>query len=434
MEIKLLRLGKKNYSDIARGSQKRRQEDKSIVDQTLILDNEWKKIKHKFDFSKGHLNKISKVIKNHKEVYVSCFIFNLLAFKKKILKIEKLAVFYEKKREKTIIQIGNIIHNCASFGNQGKNSRLDLSRKIIKKKAQNLLGHVELLEKIGAVEYEKGINISGNRGYFLKGVGLLINNALIRYSLDFLIKKNFIALQTPFFMLKKLLMKCSQLEDFKEQLYSLSEEENKFLIATSEQPITCFHLNETLSKNRLPIKYVGFSTCFRKESGSHGKDTSGIFRVHQFEKVEQFVICTPENSLSWSYMEELLENVKDFYSSINIPYKIINISTEALNNSASKKIDLLGFFPKSDTFKELVSCSNCTGFQSERLKIKTNLKRKNEEITFPHMLNSTLCATSRVICCIAENYQTISGIIVPNVLRNYTGLSFVPFKKSSDPE
>jgi len=280
---------------------------------------------------------------------------------------------------------------------------------------------------IGAVDYEKGIKISGNRGYFLKGIGLLLNNALIRYGLDFLVKRNFIALQTPFFMNKNLLSKCSQLEDFKEQLYSLNENEDKFLIATSEQPISVFHSGEQIEKQILPLKYAGFSSCFRKESGSHGKDTSGLFRVHQFEKVEQFIICNSDCLESWAYFDELLENVALFYSSIEIPFKFLNISSNSLNNAASKKIDLLGFFPKSNTFRELVSCSNCTNYQSKKINIKIQTSKKNFDRTFVHMLNSTLCATSRVICCILENFQTKYGVVIPFILRNYTGISFIPF-------
>jgi seryl-tRNA synthetase len=430
MEIKILRSGERNFSDIYRGSQKRRLTDQSLIDQAVIIDVEWKKIKFKFDNLKSYLNKISKIISKLGIEKILSFMRFLIKIKNKIIKIEKLSHFLEEKRNETFSLIGNLIHNSSVFHIEEDNSRLDgLMNVKFKKNNTIFLNHSDILQRIEAVDYEKGRLIAGSRGYFLKNFGLLLNKALLRYGLDFLIKKNFIALHTPFLISKKILSKCSQLEDFSEQLYKLSGSDEKFLIATSEQPISAFHFNEKLLKKNLPIKYVGFSSCFRKESGSHGKDTSGIFRVHQFEKIEQFIICNPQNLNSWFFFEELLKNVKEFYSSIEIPFKLINISSKSLNCSASKKMDLLGFFPKSNTFRELVSCSNCTYFQSEKLKVKFEHENFKKDTVFPHMLNSTLCATSRVICCIVENFQTKIGILIPNVLRSYIGLSFISYKK-----
>jgi seryl-tRNA synthetase len=343
--------------------------------------------------------------------------------------LEKIFTIFEEKKSLAINLIGNLIHSSVSFG---KDARLDgykLAQNFFNnKKGCKKLNHVELLKLIGAVDYERGVRTCGNRGYFLKGIGILLNNALIQYGLDFLVKRDFIAIQTPFFMNKHLLLKCSQLEDFKEQLYSLNEEENKFLIATSEQPISVFHQDEKIENRKFPLKYVGFSSCFRKESGSHGKDTSGLFRVHQFEKIEQFILCNSDFLESWLLFDEMLSNVKFFYSSLNIPFKLLNIASKSLNNTASKKVDLLGFFPSSNTFRELVSCSNCTDFQSKKINIKIKTQKKNAENNYPHMLNSTLCATGRVICCILENFQTDLGIIIPPILRTYTGISFIPFE------
>mmetsp|Transcript_11539 Transcript_11539/g.28789 ORF Transcript_11539/g.28789 Transcript_11539/m.28789 type:complete len:431 (+) Transcript_11539:3608-4900(+) len=429
MDIKFFRLGEKAFPDIFRGSQKRRDKDISVIDQSIILDIYWKKTKFKFDFSKKFLNHTSRLVGKFQSIKKSFLFSKIIFLKKKILSLEKIyQIFYEKKNE-TLSLIGNLIHSSTSFGKKCQVVRFKIQKNFFRIKNQFLkFNHVELLKLIGAVDYDRGIKISGNRGYFLKGIGLLLNNALIRYGLDFLVKRKFIALQTPFFMNKNLLSKCSQLEDFKEQLYGLNEDENKFLIATSEQPISVFHLDETLEKQNFPLKYVGFSSCFRKESGSHGKDTSGLFRVHQFEKVEQFILCTSNCLESWVYFDELLENVKYFYSSINIPFKFLNIASDSLNNAASKKIDLLGFFPKSNTFRELVSCSNCTNYQSKKINIKLKSSKKNNEINFPHMLNSTLCATTRVICCILENFQTEFGVVIPSILRSYTGISFIPFE------
>lgn len=429
MEFKKLRQGKENYADIFRGSQKRRFMDKSTIDQAQVLDILWKKTKHKFDISKSFLNKISRFVGKFQKIKKTKLFLKIIYLKKKLNFLCKFTILLEEKKESTFSLLGNLIHNNSY---SGKRSRI-VHRKICLgfldfKKKHIKYNHVELLKMIGGVDYEKGIKIAGNRGYFFKGIGLLLNNSIIRYGLDFLVKKKFIALQTPFFMDKCLLSKCSQLEDFRDQLYSLNEDENKYLIATSEQPISIFHIDEKISRVNFPLKYVGFSTCFRKESGSHGRDTSGIFRVHQFEKIEQFIYCDSKDLKSWSSFGELLENVKNFYSSLDIQFKLVNIASQSLNNAAAMKIDLLGFFPKSQTYRELVSCSNCTLFQSR--KINTQIENFSSETNHDYvcMLNSTLCATSRLICCILENYQQNFGVTIPRVLRNYTGISLAPFR------
>lgn len=324
--------------------------------------------------------------------------------------------------------MGNLIHNSSIISKNENDSKISSNKPItLGEKNSFRFNHVDLLTKIDGVEYEKGIYISGNRGYFLKKFGVILNMALIQYGLDFLQHKGFIPLQTPYFMKKEIMAKCAQLGDFEEQLYNIKEETAKFLIATSEQPISALHSNQKLRKKTLPLKYAGFSTCFRKESGSHGIDTSGIFRVHQFEKIEQFVITDCEEVGSWILFENLLTNSSNFYYSLKIPFKTLNIASSSLNNAASKKVDILGWFPKSKAYRELVSCSNCTDFQSRRLNISIESNSSLNKNKFVYMLNSTLCATTRVICCILENYQTVSGIIIPEVLKKYIGTSFIPY-------
>uniref|UniRef100_A0A6T7N9U3 serine--tRNA ligase n=1 Tax=Hanusia phi TaxID=3032 RepID=A0A6T7N9U3_9CRYP len=297
------------------------------------------------------------------------------------------------------------------------------------KNNQNL-NHVELLKNLKMVDYKRGIKVSGNRGYYLIGPGVLLNLGLIQYGLDFMLKKNFICLQTPFYMNEKILKCCVQLKDFIEQLYSMGKNDNKFLIATSEQTICAFHQKEKIHYENLPMKYVGVSTCFRKESGSHGKDTNGIFRVHQFEKIEQFIISNYKNYDSWKFYEILLNNSKEFYNSLEIPYLCLNIPPFDLNKTASRKTDILGWFPSSSKYQELVSCSNCLEYQSENLNIETYKNDNSFKKVYLHLLNSTLCATTRTICCIAENYSDFHGLIVPAVLRDYVGFSFIPYSNN----
>lgn len=244
-------------------------------------------------------------------------------------------------------------------------------------------------------------------------------------------------------MKKSIMAETCQLSDFDDQLYKVSTgkgvdvdgEKEFYLIATSEQPISAYHYNETLEPEILPLKYGGFSTCFRKEAGAHGKDTWGIFRVHQFEKIEQFVICDPADS--WDQMENMIGIAEEFYKSLNLPYRVINIVSGALNDAASMKYDLEAWFPGYNTYRELVSCSNCTDFQSRGLNVKMFPKKGSKDKTkeLVHMLNGTLCATERTLCCILENYQTPEGVRIPEVLRPYmAGVDFIPYVHKKVPK
>lgn len=207
--------------------------------------------------------------------------------------------------------------------------------------------------------------------------------------------------------------KLCQLQDYDETLYKInvSDTDPKYLIATSEQPLTGYYMDHKFSEGELPVKFCGNSTCYRKETGRSGVDTLGIFRVHQFEKIEQF--CITDEKTSWETMEEMITNSKEFYDSLGIRYRVINIVSGALNNAAAKKYDLEGYFASSGTYRELVSCSNCTDYFSKKLNIKD--KKGN----YVHMLNATLCANTRTLCCIMEQNQTDHGILIPEVLRKY---------------
>ena len=228
----------------------------------------------------------------------------------------------------------------------------------------------------------------------------------------------------------------AQLTQFDDELYKVvssksnPDSEEKYLIATAEQPIAALHRNEWLNPERLPIRYCGISTCFRQEVGSHGRDTRGIFRVHQFDKVEQFVVCSPADS--WTHFHQMMKNSEEFYQSLGIPYRVVNIVSGALNNAAAMKLDLEAWFPGSKQFRELVSVSNCTDYQSRRLGVRFGqTKKMTGQVEFVHMLNGTMCATSRTVCALLEIYQTAEGIRVPEVLKPFMPAKYqeiIPFK------
>jgi len=267
------------------------------------------------------------------------------------------------------------------------------------------------------IDTDNGIKIAGNRGYFLTGVGVLFNYALLRYSLDFLNERGYKLMSTPVMINKDIIGKITQLSDYDETLYKL-ENNDKYLIATSEQPLTAYFYNKFISKKELPIKFGGISECYRKETGAHNRNTRGIYRVHQFTKVEQFCVTEPDKS--WIMFNEMITTSKEFYNSLGISYRIVNIVSGSLNNAASMKYDLEAWFPGANEYCELVSCTNCLDYFSKKINTKMNNG-------FVHMLNSTLCANTRTICCLVENYQTNNGIIVPKKLRKYLGINFISF-------
>jgi seryl-tRNA synthetase len=347
---------------------------------------------------------------------------------------EELKVKEEEKKSientinTTLRMIGNLVHSSVPDSKDERDNRVERQwgqSMINESKIGAGYHHHELLHMIDGYASERGVNVAGHRAYFLKGVGVLLNQALISYGLSFLMGKSYTPLQPPYFMKKEVMAETAQLEQFDEELYKVvsnpnDPETDMYLIATSEQPISAYHRNEWIPEDAVPLRYAGISTCFRKEAGSHGRDAWGLFRIHQFEKVEQFVITAPDQS--WAMQEEMIAICEEFYQSLKLPYHIINIVSGALNNAAAKKLDLEAFFPKLGVYRELVSCSNCTDYQSRAMETRFGMGgKKGGEKKYVHMLNATLCATERTICCILENYQTDEGVIVPEVLRPFMG-------------
>ncbi|KQK03614.1 serine--tRNA ligase [Brachypodium distachyon] len=436
LDINLFRKEKGGDPDLVRNSQRSRFASVELVDEVIVLDEEWRQRQFELDKIRQELNKTSKEIGKlkAKKQDATELIQSTEEIKSRLAAKETEVQDAKSTLDAKLVAIGNLVHESVPVSNDEANNAI--VRTWGERRLEgNLKNHVDLCLMLDIVALEKGADVAGGRGYFLKGNGVLLNMALINFGLAFLGIRGYTPMQTPFFMRKETMGRCAQLAQFDEELYKVTGDgEEKYLIATSEQPLCAYHLGDRIYPADLPIRYAGYSTCFRKEAGSHGRDTAGIFRVHQFEKIEQFCVTSPNDNNSWELHEEMIKNSEDFYKEIGLPYQLVSIVSGALNDAAAKKYDLEAWFPASKTYRELVSCSNCTDYQARRLGIGFGQKKNDEQSKqFVHMLNSTLTATERTLCCILENYQKEDGVEVPKALRPFMGgIDFLPFKKPLD--
>ncbi len=402
-------------------SERKRFKDASIVEKVLEYDKKWRETLQDLQDLRKERNEISIQIGEFKKLgdneKTEQSITNSKKIKDKIDELEKLKIEYLEQREKYRYMIGNILHESVPTGETEEENEILRTVGSLPKFNFKPLSHVDLVSKIGGVDTKKASEIVGSRFYYLKGDLVLLNLALLKFALEKLISKNYIPMWPPFFTKHEIMKAAAELTDFEEQLYKI-QDEDLYMIATSEQTIAAYHYDEIIEPERLPLKYAGISSCFRREAGSHGKDTLGIFRVHRFEKVEQFIFSKPEES--WKYFEELITNAEDLYKELKIPYRIANIASGELNDNAAKKYDLEAWFPASETYRELVSCSNCLDYQARKLKIRMGKVGSQQVKEVLHTLNSTAIATERTICCILENYQNKDySIKIPEALQKY---------------
>lgn len=280
-----------------------------------------------------------------------------------------------------------------------------------------LVNHGQLAADHGWADFERATKTSGSGFYFLKGNLVLLDLALQRFTLDLLMEKGYTPVAPPYMINRKSYEEVTDLDDFEKVMYKI-DGDDAYLIATSEHPIAAMYQDEIFEEKDLPIRMAGISPCFRREIGSHGLDTKGLFRVHQFHKIEQFVYCKPENS--WEIHEELRENAEEVFQKLGLPYRIVNICTGDIGTVAAKKYDIEAWMPRENAYREVVSCSNCTAYQATRLNIKVRDSKDFESKQYVHTLNSTAIATSRAMRAILENYQQEDGsVAVPSVLIPY---------------
>lgn len=334
-----------------------------------------------------------------------------------LAKLESEQESIEKIYSKLSLTIPNLIHESVPIGDESANKEV--------KKWGNIPNfdfkindHIDISENLDLVDLERAAKVAGARFYYLKNDLVRLNQSLIHYGLDFLAKKEYSLVQPPYMINRESMEGAVIADDFEEVIYKV-EEEDLYMIGTSEHAMAAMRAKEIIEGKELPLRYAGVSPCFRKEAGAHGRDQKGIFRVHQFDKIEQFVFSRPEDS--WKEHEKMLAVAEEFYQSLEIPHRIMLLSSVDMGKVSAKTYDIEAWMAGQNAYREIVSCSNCLEYQARRLKIRFRDKT-NEDTQYLHTLNSTLIATTRVMVSIMENFQTKDGHIrIPSVLQSYMG-------------
>ncbi|MFA6048981.1 MAG: serine--tRNA ligase [Candidatus Micrarchaeia archaeon] len=409
--------------DVVRADLKKRNapQKEAWLDEVLESDKRVRELSAEAERLRAKRNKASQEVntlkKAGKETEAKQLIIEAAKIPAEIKGLEEEAAKLSEKITYYLMRLPNVLHESVPVGADdsgnavlrewGNKPSFDFEPK----------GHVDLLESLGVADLEAAGNVAGARFYYLKNDLVMLDYALLKYGLDFLHKRGYGLIEPPYLMRREPYEGVTDLADFEGVMYKI-EGEDLYLIATSEHPMAAMLANSILEPDQLPILLAGTSPCFRKEAGAHGKDTKGIFRVHQFQKIEQFIFCKPQES--WGYHEKLIRNAEEYFQSLGIPYRVVSICTGDIGTVAAKKYDIEAWMPAQKTFREVVSCSNCTAYQAARLKIRFRKEKGGEEKEWVHTLNSTLVATSRAIVAILENFQRKDGTVaIPEVLWPY---------------
>jgi seryl-tRNA synthetase len=416
LDIKFIR----ENPNVIKGDLKKRGDNEKItwVDDLLAKDKNHKtllKLNQELRYKRNTItNEINKLRKEGKDI--SEKIKEAKELPAKIKEADEKVNELQKKINYYLMRLPNILHKSVAVGKDETENK-EVRKWGTKPKFDfKLVPHGELIEKLGLANFEDAAKVAGKGFYYLIGDLAMMEQALQRFAIDLLTKKGYKLVEPPLMLRRKPYEGVTDLADFETMMYKVEgDNEELFLIATSEHPIGAMMMDKTLDEDQMPIKYCGLSSCFRKEIGSHGIDEKGLFRVHQFNKIEQFIFCKPEDS--WKLHEELIDNAEKIFQKLKLPYRVVNICTGDIGIVAAKKYDIEAWMPREKEYKEVVSCSNCTSYQAVRLNIKY---RKQNEKEYIHTLNSTAIATGRALRAIIENYQQKDGSIkVPAVLQPY---------------
>ena len=410
----------REHADDIRADHDRRGLPHDAIDEVISLDEQWRKARYDADQLRKARNEAARGIAEAKKSGNSAAAETIMAEVADIgARIDELAELSDDclaRRDSLRMSIPNILHADVPIGEDDQKNTLHSMHGEKTELDFEPRNHNDLIEMNGWVDQSRGAKVAGSRFYFLQGDLARLEMALQQYGADFLMSRGYTLVQPPLMMNREAYEGVTDLADFETVMYGI-EPDKYYLIATSEHPLTAMRMDEIIEPSELPIKLVGVSACFRREVGAHGLSDRGIWRVHQFTKVEQIVICDPDNS--WDHHEELLGNAVDMWDSLGLHYRVVNICTGDMGTVAARKYDLEAWLPGAGGYKEVVSCSNCTDYQANRLRMRYRTTEGNEAV---HTLNSTAIATSRALVAIMEQNQMEDGrVSVPDVLRSYMG-------------
>ena len=411
IDVKLLR----ENPNLVRSSQKVRGESESLVDELLAADEVRRAAIVEFEALRAEQNSLSKSVGAAKGDEKSALLDRAKSLSAQVKEAEAKKSLTEESFRKLALLLSNIVDPSAPIGGESDFKVIEQVGKP-REFGFEAKDHVELGKILGAIDVERGAKVSGARFYYLTGVGALLELALVNYAISLATKAGFIPVIPPVLVKPEAMEGTGFLGQAAENVFHLKEDDF-YLVGTSEVPLAAYHMDEILDSNKLPLRYSGYSPCFRREAGSYGKDTRGIIRVHQFEKVEMFSFCKPEDAAAEH--QRLLAWEKEFLNAMEIPYRVIDVATGDLGSSAIRKFDCEAWIPTQGGYREVTSTSNCTDFQARRLNIRT----KGENGTSPvATLNGTLVAVPRMIVAILENHQQADGSVnLPKALQSYLG-------------
>jgi len=411
IDIKFLR----ENPDVVRASQKARGEDDAIVEKALKADEVRKSSLDQFETLRAEQNLLSKSVASAKGEEKTALLESAKALAAKVKEADSKRAQAEIDAKALIMQISNVLDPQAPIGNEddfvvienvGKPRVFDFQPK----------DHVELGKLLGAIDTERGAKVAGSRSYYLTGVGAMLEFALVNFAITSANKAGFTPVIPPVLVNSAAMEGTGFLGQAAENVYHL-EKDDVYLVGTSEVPLAAMHMDEVLVAEKLPLRYAGYSTCFRREAGTYGKDTRGIIRVHQFDKVEMFSFCHPDQAKEEH--QRLLQWEKDFLNAMEIPYRVIDVASGDLGSSANRKFDIEAWIPTQDAYREVTSTSNCTEFQARRLNIRF---KDADSIKAVATLNGTLVAIPRMVVAILENHQNADGTVnVPTALQPFLG-------------
>jgi seryl-tRNA synthetase len=416
IDIKFIR----ENPDAVRASQKGRGEDTTIVDQLLALDETRRTAITEFETLRAEQNVLSKSVGAAKGDEKTTLLENSKDLANKVKAADTKRADIEAQANAVAMQLSNILDPDAPIGGEADFVVIEHvgTPRDFAKDGFVPKDHVELGKLLGAIDTERGAKVAGSRSYYLTGAGALLEFALVNYAISSATKSGFIPVIPPVLVNPAAMEGTGFLGQAAENVYHLERDE-VYLVGTSEVPLAAMHMDEILPAEKLPLRYAGYSTCFRREAGTYGKDTRGIIRVHQFDKVEMFSFCKPEEAKEEH--KRLLQWEKDFLNAMEIPYRVIDVASGDLGSSANRKFDIEAWIPTQDTYREVTSTSNCTEFQARRLNIRYKDSDGTKAIA---TLNGTLVAIPRMIVAILENHQNADGSVnVPKALQPFLATS-----------